>query len=334
MGTYDPFVHQIGNHDSNIGIWIQYQKLVELSYKMLEDDEFNRSFTIIPMLHLMSHAIELGLKENIAFLKDEFPDFKSSHDSGLKMGFNMTHNAYKLFRIFKDYIQHKVSTFPGVDKDLKKETKNLLLKLGEFISDVNPKTTTYRYSHIINLNGDVELSIPSNKKIKIDLVFGNFMEAQKLLLYTQQVFTPWYDFRDFMKIMPMYSDGVGYLWEPKSKFFIHPQYNVTWSDRVSWIERHNIDGSRYFTKKEKNHNEEEISSMNDDDPFKSVLLSTIIDDKYLQRYFHIKTIIDRKIYYDNLRNQYFEFYELEGFHWTPVISKETFNRKYSQFIKT
>ncbi len=277
----------LGWTDNNISIWSEYKTLVDDIFKYYETDYSKFNFTSVPIIYLMSHAIELGLKENILEMQKIFPEHKPKHNFEKLEDFELSHDCFRLHNLLKSYIDHSFKVLPQIDFESKKAYKEKLEKLGLFISEVNPKSSTYRYSSRINLDGTRQPLIERNKKIEILNIYKNFQEAQTLLWHTLDLFNLYYGFKILKNEFPQYKRGIGRLALPIASYGIHGVTNEKVSDITRFLERHKKEGSLIYIQTE----EEKI----------------------------IKTLIPNHVFFNEKSGEYLEFLEVKNTHFLNVI---------------
>ncbi|UJP65125.1 hypothetical protein [Mongoliitalea daihaiensis] len=280
----------IGMSSTNISIWNEYRRLVEeiFSYFDRDFDKYNQMS--LPILHLMSHSIEIGLKENIFELKKIFPEHNPKTNLKTDCEIEKSHDCWELTKIFKSFINHAFKILTAIPKDEKQPFREKIIFLNEFISEVNPKTTTYRYEYSIRPNRIKERSLDWQKKIKILDVFESFKEAQIVLLHTIDLYHLYFDFKLLKVLKPDYERGIGKVAYRKDKYHINQTTGTKTSDIVRFLEKYKKEGSLIYNQS---------------------------DNEKL-----IETKIPNKIFFHTKWGMYLELVEVEGYHFLPVITKE------------
>lgn len=249
----DKFNAPIGSIQNNIQIWGQYDRLIDFIY-----DEFpktKRRFEEIafPTLFVLSHGIELALKENIIFFKEYHgcDRFKKHNDWNCLL---KSHNLKNLAIEFKYGYRklHKIINAPSGDMV---EFLRYCKKLDELIAILNRNTETYRYSIKLDKYGNF------NKRSVKGLVKIDFYKIKELLIEIRQLFlgapnsiSKYTDFIDYKRGNPRYKIGKGYLYCPRlsydKDFLSHVEETMTencdFSPNQIWINR--VTGEKYEIK--------------------------------------------------------------------------------------
>jgi len=258
-----------------------------VEYYKTDYSKFN--FTTIPILHLMSHAIELGLKENILEMHKIFPEHKPNHKFEEYNDYEKSHDVFKLHNLLKSFVSHSFKVLPQINFESKKAYKVKLEKLGLFISEVNPKSSSYRYSSRIKSDGTKESIVDWNKKIDILQVYKDFKDAQIMLFHTLDLFELYYGYKILRDEKPDYQRGIGRLALPINRWGRNATTNEKVSDITRFLERYKKEGSSVYNQSE--------------------------DQKI------IKTILPNHIFFNEKTSEFLEFLEIKDGHFLNVISK-------------
>lgn len=278
----------IGWTNNNVAIWHEYKTLVEDIFKFYEKDYSKFNFTAVPVMHLMSHAVELGLKENIIEMQNIFPEHKPNHNFEKLEDFELSHDCFRLHNLLKSYVNHSFKALPQINFESKKAYKEKLEKLGQFISEVNPKSSIYRYSSRINKDGSKTQLIDRNKKIDILEIYKDFQDSQTLLFHTLDLFQEYYGYKILRNEYPEYSRGIGRLAMPIDRWGRNATTGEKTSKITRYLERHSKEGSIIYNQSE--------------------------DEKI------IKTIIPNHIFYNEKSGEYLEFLEVKDGHFLNVVT--------------
>lgn len=221
----DKYITYIGYTHNNIQIWGQYEKMVDFLF-----DEFpktNKRFDEIaqPFLFIISHAIELALKENIKFFQnynitkhltkfENWPLLLKSHDLAL-----LTSEFKIIFYRF-----HKQVKAP---KELKDEFNEYFKILTTLIKILERSTETYRYSEKLDNNGyHIKASIKTQKKINLLDVKSMFNALKDLFTGAVNAMGIYTDYIDFKKNNTNYKKGKGKLYCQKLHYTEHFLENI------------------------------------------------------------------------------------------------------------
>jgi hypothetical protein len=241
-------------------------------------------------MYLMSHAVELGLKENILEMQRIFPEHKPNHRFEKLEDFETSHDCFRLHNLLKSYVGHSFRVLPQIDFESKKAYKEKLEKLGLFISEVNPRASIYRYSASIHKDGSRGQLISWDKKIDILKIYEDFKDAQILLVHTLDLFELYYGYKILKNENPGYNRGIGRLALPINRWGRNATTNEKVSDITRFLERYKKDGSLVYNQSE--------------------------DQKI------IKTIIPNHIFFNEKTSEYLEFLEIKDGHFLNVITKD------------
>ena len=202
----------IGYIDTDARIWGQYKSMVDFIYEKYPST--NRRFEIIaiPLLFTISHAIELGLKENIKYLK------KYSQSNLLTAFQNWillvkSHDLKGLSKEFKSQF-NKTCKKLKVEKSIKLEFKNLFKELEKLIDLLERGAETFRYANKLDNKGEfVKTSINFEKKIDFYEIEKAFKEVDKLLTHSADVISHYTDYVNLIEEKPQYKNGYkNHLW--------------------------------------------------------------------------------------------------------------------------
>jgi hypothetical protein len=207
----DRYIAWVGYTIGDIQIWGQYERLFDFIFE--EYPKTNRRFDEIslPTLFTLSHAIELGLKENIKFFKEYH---ESKHLSKFENWTLLTksHDLESLSEEFKSGY-NKLHKKVNASKEDKEEFNKYFTSLKTLISLLDRNSETYRYYLKIDNKGDkIKQSIKHSKKIDFLEVKGLFDKVKTLLIGAPNSLGIYTDFIDYQKANPKYKKGKGYLY--------------------------------------------------------------------------------------------------------------------------
>ena len=130
----------IGYSDSDFNLVGQYENSVDILINQIIEGE-NRVDTIAhPLLYLMRHSIELGLKVNIKYL---------SKYSNLKIKEFKTHTLSVLFSEFEKHYK-KIVIENNFERELKKEYDKYSADLKDVIKALGDDWSSFRYVYDTN----------------------------------------------------------------------------------------------------------------------------------------------------------------------------------------
>lgn len=213
----DKYIAWVGYTYGDIQIWGQYERLFDFIFE--EYPKTRRRFDEIslPTLFTLSHALELGLKENIKFFKEyheseplskfenwtllmKSHDLKSLSDE-FKSGYNKLHKKVK------------------ANKENKEEFTKYYKSLHKLISLLDRNSETFRYNYKTDKQGViVKKSIVHSKKIDFLEIKDLFDDVKILLVGAPNSLGIYTDFIDFQRANPQYKKGIGYLYRQKLQY--------------------------------------------------------------------------------------------------------------------
>lgn len=205
---------KIGNTDTNINYWGQYDRLISFIFKSFPENSNRFEKIAIPLLHLISHSLELGYKENIEYLQKYSKCSKPRQYKNWSKLFK-DHRLINLHKEFKNQFVYLCEQLK-IDKEIFSEFNTYCESANVLVDKLNTETETYRYAYKLNIHGKKIKRIIKHETI-IDLIeVAELFEKTKILLtYTIDIISCWTDYQDFIKKHPNYSKGIGYLKIPK-----------------------------------------------------------------------------------------------------------------------
>ncbi len=207
----DKYIAWVGYTTGDIQIWGQYELLFDFIFEQYPKTKRRFDEISLPTLFILSHAIELGLKEGIKF-------FKKYHESRHLSKFEnwttliKSHDLKKLAEEFKCGY-NKLHKMVNADKKHKEEFNSYFKALQKLISLLDRTSETYRYYLKIDNNGNkIKQSISSSKTIDFIKIKDHFENVKTLLIGAPNSLGVYTDFIDFQKARPEYKKGKGYLY--------------------------------------------------------------------------------------------------------------------------
>lgn len=201
----------VGWASSNQAIWVQYERMVEFIFQ--EYDKTSRRYDEIalPLLHTISHGIELAMKENIIF----FNTYSGSSSTTKFENFTTlmkSHDLDLLAAEFKAsyYRMHKKLKVEDIEK---KQFNEYFAKLGSFLKILDRSAETFRYAHKLDKEGKlVKPSIKRNKTVDFLQIKELYKDVKSLFIGAPNSVGNYTDFVDYQKAHPEYKRGKGYLY--------------------------------------------------------------------------------------------------------------------------
>lgn len=216
----DRYIAWVGYTIGNIQIWRQYERLFDFIFEEYPKTRKRFDEISLPTLFTLSHAIELGLKENIKFFQKYH---ESKHLSKFENWTLLTksHDLKSLSDEFKSGY-NKLHKKVNADKEEKKEFNKYFKSLQELISLLARTSETYRYYLKLDKKGDkIKESIEYSKKIDFIEIKELFENVKTLLIGASNSLGTYTDFIDYQKAHPKYKKGKGYLYCQKLHFTEH-----------------------------------------------------------------------------------------------------------------
>lgn len=207
----DKYIAWVGMTYSDTQIWGQYERLVDFVFDEYPKTKRRFDEISLPVLFIISHAIELALKENIDFYQryhgnNHFTKFKNfvlqkkSHDlkslaDEFKIGFKRLHKKVKADKVHLD------------------EFSKYYIDLEKLISILDRSTETFRYANKIDNQGNfIKKSIDGKKTIDLLELKELFDKVKTLFIGAPNSLGIYTNYIDFKKGNPKYKKGKGYLY--------------------------------------------------------------------------------------------------------------------------
>lgn len=212
----------IGTKSTNLHYWGQYNTLIKF---VLDDYQHRKETIAAPLLHLISHSLELGYKENIGYFVEKLKDYHSIITLELPNRIYHKHSLKKLHEVFEKHIR-KINHTLNVKPNLVNEFESLNSRTKQLLRILKVETPTYRYAEEIDRagnktgnkvvkdiekddgNGNVEKKAYS---INIIDIIDLYNDAMTMLTHTADVLGEYTDYLDFQKDFPHFTNGKGYL---------------------------------------------------------------------------------------------------------------------------
>lgn len=205
------YIARVGFYSSDISIWGQYDTLFEFVFEEFPKTQRQFEEIALPLLSVLSHGIELGLKENIKY-------FRKYHQSEHLTKFDnwqqliKSHELESLSEEFK-IGYNKLHKRVSASEEDKLEFNKYFRSLEDLINILNRDTETYRYSVKLDKHG--EAAKPSiNHDVKIDFIkIKELFDLVKiLLLHVSDSLAIYTDYIDYVNETPDYKKGKGFLY--------------------------------------------------------------------------------------------------------------------------
>jgi len=207
----DRYIAYIGQTNNNVQIWGQYERMVDFFYE--EYSKTKRRFDEVaqPFLFIISHGIELALKENIKFFEQYV---RSKHLTKFENWIHLlkSHDLEALSSEFKIFF-YRFHQEVGASKQYKDEFNKYYIILERLNKILERNAETFRYSEKLDNGGKaIKQSIKSNKKINLFDVKLMFDSLQNLFVGASNAMAVYTDYIDYKRNNPDYEKGKGKLY--------------------------------------------------------------------------------------------------------------------------
>jgi len=211
LGEKDRYVAYVGFASNNAQIWGQYESLVDFIFEYYPATKQRFDVISMPILSVMSHGIELALKENIKF----FVEYNESKNLTKFKSMTELIKCHELSKLAKEFniVYSRLHKKLKLDNDEKNEFTRYFKILEELIIILNRSAETYRYASKIGKNGEfIKMSIDYSKKVDFLALKELYEKAKVLFIGASNSVARYTDFVDFLNGNPDYSKGKGYLY--------------------------------------------------------------------------------------------------------------------------
>lgn len=173
------FESHVGHAYKHTEFIAHYETSVNILYNYLQEKKMQeKDLLAIPLLFMMRHTLEIGLKAQIGSLIN----FSACDDSKNSL---MSHDLEKLIKAFSIHFNKCVEKYK-ISKDIKNDFNKRFVKLEKIVTrfdEMDKKGDTFRYPKNKNGEGNMELDVTVNLlEIK-----NYFDEVMTLLYFTDSV---------------------------------------------------------------------------------------------------------------------------------------------------
>lgn len=194
----DKLTAYIGQSYSDMNLVGQYENAVDILINQIIEEKHRVDTIAHPLLYLMRHSIELGLKENIKYLKkySKLPILKSK-----------THTLSDLFSEFEKHYS-KIAIENNFEIELKEEYNKYTSDLKDVINALGEEASSFRYVYAndekkVFANSDTINVYELKKKYDNSLVF---------ISHNADVISPYTDYIDYLKFdKSIKKDSLGFV---------------------------------------------------------------------------------------------------------------------------
>ncbi len=181
----DKLTAYVGYSNSDMNLFGQYENAVDILINKIIEEKHRIDSISHPLLYLMRHTIELGLKENIKYLRKY---------SKLNITRNKTHSLKDLALEFeRNY--YKIETDNNFDNFTKEEFKKYISDLNDTIQILNEDASAFRYT----LSADSNKIFEHSDTINVFELKKLFDNSVTFLTHLADVISPYTNYLDFAK---------------------------------------------------------------------------------------------------------------------------------------
>lgn len=208
------YIAYIGHASSNLNYWGQYDELIKFIFEKFPIEKQRIETIAFPLLHLISHSLELGYKENIEYLQKYT---KRRRPKWFKTWSQLFRN-HRLLNLHKElkFQFDKLCKQFGVDENTIKEFDSYYKEATDLVQKLKTETETYRYAYKLDFHGrKIKRVIKHETTLDLSEVERLFNKTKILLTHTADIISYWTDYEDYINKHPQYNKGKGYLKLPK-----------------------------------------------------------------------------------------------------------------------
>ncbi|WP_293741614.1 hypothetical protein [uncultured Pedobacter sp.] len=198
----------VGHATNNEIIWGQYERMVDFIFETYSNTTRRYDEISHPLLHTISHGIELAMKENIKFF-NQYSGIKISHED--QNALIKSHDLKVLAKEFKAsyYRAHKKL---HVKQDQKEEFNKYFKELEKLLEILNRSAETFRYAYKIGKKGEIiKPSIEHTKTVDFIELKKLYEDVKLLFVGAPNSIGKYTDFVDYQQAHPEFKRGKGYL---------------------------------------------------------------------------------------------------------------------------
>lgn len=188
----------VGHSYSDMNLVGQYENALDILINQIIKEKHRVDTIAHPLLYLMRHSIELGLKENIKYLKKY---------SKLPFSKSKTHTLSDLFTEFeKHYI--KIATENNFETELKEEYNKYTSDLKDVIKTLGEEASSFRYIYAT----DEKKVFANSETINIYELKKKYDNSLVFITHTADAISPYTDYIDYLKFdNNVKNDSLGFV---------------------------------------------------------------------------------------------------------------------------
>lgn len=194
----DRLTAYLGHSYSDMNLVGQYENALDILINQIIKEKHRVDTIAHPLLYLMRHSIELGLKENIKYLKKY---------SKLPFSKSKTHTLSDLFTEFeKHYI--KIATENNFETELKEEYNKYTSDLKDVIKTLGEEASSFRYIYAT----DGKKAFANSETINIYELKKKYDNSLVFITHTADAISPYTDYIDYLKFdNNVKNDSLGFV---------------------------------------------------------------------------------------------------------------------------
>jgi hypothetical protein len=194
----DTLTVNVGHSYSDMNLVGQYENAVGILINKFIDEKHRIDTIAHPLLYLMRHSTELGLKENIKYLK------KYSKLSFLK---SKTHSLSELFSEFERHF-YEIAIKNNFETELKEEYIKYTSDLKDVIKALGEDSSSFRYIYAL----DGTKVFANTETINIYELKKKYDNSLIFITHTADVISPYTDYIDYLKYdKNIKNDSLGFV---------------------------------------------------------------------------------------------------------------------------
>lgn len=194
----DRLTAYVGHSYSDMNLVGQYENAVDILINQIIDGKHRIDTVAHPLLYLMRHSIELGLKENIKYLKkySKLPFLKSK-----------THTLSDLFSEFEKHY-NEIAVKNNFETELKEEYNKYTSGLKDVIQALGEDASSFRYIYAT----DGKKVFTNTETINIYELKKKYDNSLVFITHTADAISPYTDYIDYLKFdKSIKNDSLGFV---------------------------------------------------------------------------------------------------------------------------
>ena len=194
----DKLKANIGHSYSDMNLVGQYENAIDILINQIIEEKHRVDTIAHPLLYLMRHSIELGLKENIKYLKKY---------SKLPISKSKTHTLSDLFLEFENHYS-KIAIENNFEIELKEEYNKYTSDLKDVITALGEEASSFRYVY----TNDGKKVFTNSETINVYELKKKYDNSLILISHTADAISPYTDYIDYLKFdKSIKKDSLGFV---------------------------------------------------------------------------------------------------------------------------